>query len=194
MATPVLSVEEGRGGFTGMFEIVVAEGRGGGRVKKEAPSRRDIVIAAPRWLFATLAARSTLATPTCPRGRRGQGTMLNHRVGQLTIPKPHTACCPLSSRSAPLRATSSSPPPTASMAIGEQRLRGPRPRMTLIAICPVSIARDPGDHRYALPQWPADSSATMATIQELPHVPPIRRLIRRGLIVERSNTANVAYS
>jgi hypothetical protein len=41
-------------------------------------------LAAPRWPFATLAARSTLAIPTCPRGRRGQGTMLNHRVGQLT--------------------------------------------------------------------------------------------------------------
>src|SRR5215470_20326730 len=37
---------------------------------------------APRWPFATLAARSTLAISTCPRGRRGQGTMLNHRVGR----------------------------------------------------------------------------------------------------------------
>jgi hypothetical protein len=40
-------------------------------------------IAAPRWPFATLAARSTLAIPTCPRGRGSQGPMLNHRVGQL---------------------------------------------------------------------------------------------------------------
>jgi hypothetical protein len=38
----------------------------------------------PRWPLATLAARSTLAIPTCPRGRRGQGTMLNQFVGQLT--------------------------------------------------------------------------------------------------------------
>jgi hypothetical protein len=51
-----------------------------------APSReRDLVagdplsgtsIAAPRWPFATLAARSTLAIPTCPRGRRGQGRVV----------------------------------------------------------------------------------------------------------------------
>jgi hypothetical protein len=32
--------------------------------------------------FATLAARSTLAIPTCPRGRRALGPMLNRRVGR----------------------------------------------------------------------------------------------------------------
>jgi hypothetical protein len=32
--------------------------------------------AASYQLFATLAARSTFAVPTCPRGRRGRGTML----------------------------------------------------------------------------------------------------------------------
>jgi hypothetical protein len=76
-------------GFTGIFEIVAAdEARDGrvkardGRVKKETHSRRDIHC---RTIspFATLAARSALAIPTCPRGRRGQGSMLNHRVGQL---------------------------------------------------------------------------------------------------------------
>jgi hypothetical protein len=36
---------------------------------------RYVSIAAPRWPFATLAARSTLAIPTCPRGRRGQGAV-----------------------------------------------------------------------------------------------------------------------
>jgi hypothetical protein len=34
--------------------------------------------------FATLAARSTLAIPTRPRGRRGQGMMVNPGAGQLT--------------------------------------------------------------------------------------------------------------
>jgi hypothetical protein len=60
------------------------EGRGG-RGKKEtiegpqSGSSRTDVPASP---FATLAARSSFAIPTCPRGRRGQGTMLNHRVGR----------------------------------------------------------------------------------------------------------------
>ena len=44
--------------------------------------------AAPRWPFATLAARSTLAIPTCPRRRRGQGPMLDQFVGRLTTDGP----------------------------------------------------------------------------------------------------------
>jgi hypothetical protein len=41
-------------------------------------------FSAPRWPFATLRSPITLATCTCPRERRGQGTILNDRVGQLT--------------------------------------------------------------------------------------------------------------
>jgi hypothetical protein len=55
---------------------------GDGRVKGDAFARGTL-SAAPRWPFATLGSRSTLAIPTCPRCRRGQGTMLNHRAGQL---------------------------------------------------------------------------------------------------------------
>jgi hypothetical protein len=35
MATPVLSVEQPKRGFTGSFEIVAADKAGGGRLKKE---------------------------------------------------------------------------------------------------------------------------------------------------------------
>jgi hypothetical protein len=45
-------------------------------------------IAAPRWPFATLAARSTLAVPTCPRGE-GAGC-----GGQLCWCFPRLPICP----------------------------------------------------------------------------------------------------
>jgi hypothetical protein len=41
MATPVLSVEEGRSGFSGIFEIVAAGKAGGGRVEKETLLRAE---------------------------------------------------------------------------------------------------------------------------------------------------------
>src|SRR5260221_3610272 len=45
--------------------------------------RRLLLLAGPSH---PLAPDPTLAIPTCPRGRRGQGTMLVHCAGQLTTP------------------------------------------------------------------------------------------------------------
>jgi hypothetical protein len=53
----------GAGGFSGIFEIVAADKAGGGRAEKETHLRGGTSIAAPIHPFATLAARSTLASP-----------------------------------------------------------------------------------------------------------------------------------
>ena len=79
--------EEGSGGFSGIFEIVAAD-KAGVVGEKGDPFARRTSIDAPRWPFATLAARSTLAIPTCPRRRRGQGPMLDQFVGRLTTDGP----------------------------------------------------------------------------------------------------------
>jgi hypothetical protein len=71
----------GRGGFSGILKDRCS-GQAGLVAEKETCLRGQHLLATSRWPFATLAARSTLAIPTCPRGRRGQGTMLNHRVGR----------------------------------------------------------------------------------------------------------------
>jgi hypothetical protein len=52
-------------------------------VNKETRLRGDIDCG-PRWPFATLAARSTLAIPTCPRGRSGAGWGINCRPAAQT--------------------------------------------------------------------------------------------------------------
>src|SRR6266436_774949 len=70
----------GAAGFTATFEIVAADKAGGGRVKKETHLRgghRLLPPAAPSCPWPPnlpLAARTTLAIPTCPSGRRGQRT------------------------------------------------------------------------------------------------------------------------
>jgi hypothetical protein len=76
------------------FAIRCSRRGGDGWLKKRKPPART-PIAAPRWPFANLAARSTPATLLAQEGRRGQSTMLNECVGQLTT-KPHPACSPLS--------------------------------------------------------------------------------------------------
>src|SRR6266436_7287440 len=65
----------GAASFTATFEIVAAD-KAGGRVKKETICA-GTSIAAPSCPWPPnlpLAARTTLAIPTCPRGRRGQRT------------------------------------------------------------------------------------------------------------------------
>jgi hypothetical protein len=62
------------------------QGRGG-RVKKEAHCAGN-VDCRPYLALRHPAARSTLAIPTCPRGAKGPGTMLNQSVGQLTTQRP----------------------------------------------------------------------------------------------------------
>jgi hypothetical protein len=64
------AVSRGRAaGFTATSEIAAADKAGGWSGKKE--TLRVGTTIAPMPPFATLAARSTLAIPTCPRGRRG---------------------------------------------------------------------------------------------------------------------------
>jgi hypothetical protein len=56
--------------------------------------RHQASFRARRWVRCPPVAPSPpcwltfLAIPTCPRGRRGEGTMLNHHVGQLTTQRP----------------------------------------------------------------------------------------------------------
>ncbi len=58
-------------------------------MEKGDPFARGTSIAAPRWPFATLAARSTLAIPTCRRGRGGvKGTRVRGSTAALVqVPK-----------------------------------------------------------------------------------------------------------
>ena|SRR5262249_2894930 len=86
MTTPVLSVGEERGGFTGIFEIVAADKARVGRVEKET------LLRAERRLLplAGLGHPCRLCHPYLPNGRRGQGTTLNQCAGQQTIPKSHS--------------------------------------------------------------------------------------------------------
>ena len=64
MATPVLSVEEGRAGFTGIFEIVAADKARVGRVKRRP-------LCEPYLTLGTLAAPIYLATLPA-QGANGQ--------------------------------------------------------------------------------------------------------------------------
>ena len=70
MTTPVLSVGEERGGFTGIFEIVAADKARVGRVKRRP-------LCEPYLTLGTLAAPIYLATYR-PKGRTGQRAMVNH--------------------------------------------------------------------------------------------------------------------
>jgi hypothetical protein len=84
MAIPVLSVEEGRCSFSGIFEIVTADKAAVVGWKRRPFFARN-VDCRPRRPFATLAARPTPSPSLPAQGGEGkQGPMLNHRVGQLT--------------------------------------------------------------------------------------------------------------
>ena len=65
MTTPVLSVGEERGGFTGIFEIVAADKARVGRVKRRP-------FCEPYLTLGTLAASIYLATPPGPRRERAR--------------------------------------------------------------------------------------------------------------------------
>ena len=58
-------------GLVGIFEVVAADKASGGRVKRR-PICAGVRDCRPHHPLATLAARSTLAIPTCPKG---QGTL-----------------------------------------------------------------------------------------------------------------------
>ena len=72
MTTPVLSVGEERGGFTGIFEIVAADKARVGRVKRRP-------FCEPYLTLGTLAAPIYLATLPA-QGRTGQRAMVIPRV------------------------------------------------------------------------------------------------------------------
>jgi hypothetical protein len=61
-------------------------GPAGGMTHRCCQSSSSSGTAVPYHPFATLAARSILASPTCPRGRIGAGNGANHWAGQLAIP------------------------------------------------------------------------------------------------------------
>src|SRR5215831_19722203 len=86
MTTPVLSVGEERGGFTGIFEIVAADKARVGRVKGDP-------FASPTSPLAPLLPQST-SPPCWPKGRTGQRAMVNHAF-VTDQREPHSACCPL---------------------------------------------------------------------------------------------------
>jgi hypothetical protein len=70
----VLSVGEERDGFTGIFEVAAADKARVGRMKRR-PFCAGNVDCRPFQPFATLAARSTLASLPDPGGELGQGTL-----------------------------------------------------------------------------------------------------------------------
>ena len=73
MTTPVLSVGEERGGFTGIFEIVAADKAKVGRVKRRPLCEPYLTLGT----LGTLAAPIYLATLPA-KGRTGQRAMVNH--------------------------------------------------------------------------------------------------------------------
>jgi hypothetical protein len=81
MATLLLLVEEEQRALLPTFEIAAADEAGDGRVKRR-PFRAGTTIA-PYHPSAPLLP----SPPHLPNRSEGEpGTMLNHRVGQLTIP------------------------------------------------------------------------------------------------------------
>src|SRR5262249_5415981 len=74
VTTPVLSVGGERGRFTGIFEIIVADKARVGRVKRRPFCAVEHRLP-PYHPFATLAARSTLASLPDPGGELGQGNV-----------------------------------------------------------------------------------------------------------------------
>ena len=81
MATLLLLVEEEQRALLPTFEIAAADEAGDGRVKRR-PIRAGTTIA-PYHPSAPLLPSPS---PSAQQERREPGTMLNHRVGQLTIP------------------------------------------------------------------------------------------------------------
>jgi hypothetical protein len=65
-------------------KIVAADEARGGRLKKETRLRRDIDYRPLATRCYPICARH----PYLPKGAKGPGPMLNHRVGQLTTQRP----------------------------------------------------------------------------------------------------------
>jgi hypothetical protein len=84
MATPVLSVEEGRSGFSGIFEIVAAA-KAGVVGRKRRPLCAGYIDRRPYVTLGTLAARSTSPPLPSQRGERARERW-STTCSSLTIP------------------------------------------------------------------------------------------------------------